>query len=193
MPDTIAFLSYVLITTFTPGPNNILSMLNAGRAGLRQGLRFNIGIFIGFAIVMTLCGMFGSVLIASMPAIKPSLKYIGAVYILMLAYKTLKSDYKSVTGDGTGLYSMKEGLTLQFVNPKVILYGITTLSTFVVPYYDRSITLFFAAGLAAVAFMSNLCWAFFGSAFHRILKKYSIQVNIVMSLMLVYSAISLVI
>lgn len=193
MPDAIAFLSYVLITTFTPGPNNILSMLNAGRAGIRKGIRFNIGIFIGFTLVMILCGVFGSVLITYMPTVKPLLKYIGAAYILWLAYKTSRSEYKSVEDDSSEIYGVKEGLTLQFVNPKVILYGITTLSTFIVPYYDGSVSLVFAVGLATVAFTATMCWAFFGAAFHRVLKKHTRKVNVVMSLMLVYTAVSLVV
>ena len=31
-----AFLSYVILTSITPGPNNIMSMTNAGRYGFRR-------------------------------------------------------------------------------------------------------------------------------------------------------------
>ncbi len=45
MPNFSAFLSYVIITTFTPGPNNIMSMSNASRYGFRKSLPFNVGVF----------------------------------------------------------------------------------------------------------------------------------------------------
>ncbi|HWJ02835.1 MAG TPA: lysine transporter LysE, partial [Verrucomicrobiae bacterium] len=36
MPNFAAFLSYVLVTSFTPGPNNIMSMSNASRYGFKK-------------------------------------------------------------------------------------------------------------------------------------------------------------
>jgi hypothetical protein len=38
MPNFAAFLSYVLVTTFTPGPNNIMSMSNASRYGFKKSI-----------------------------------------------------------------------------------------------------------------------------------------------------------
>ena len=38
-----AFLTYAVITAATPGPNNIMSMSNAGRLGFRRALPFNLG------------------------------------------------------------------------------------------------------------------------------------------------------
>lgn len=40
----IGFLSYVFITAFTPGPNNIMSMSNASRLGFKKAFPFNLGI-----------------------------------------------------------------------------------------------------------------------------------------------------
>src|SRR5271169_4180267 len=57
------FLIYVLVTTFTPGPNNILSMANAARDGYKGTLRFLAGIFIGFSLVMGLCALLNVVLV----------------------------------------------------------------------------------------------------------------------------------
>ena len=53
-----AFLTYAVITAATPGPNNIMSMSNAGRLGFRRALPFNLGIWVGFTIVMVLCTLF---------------------------------------------------------------------------------------------------------------------------------------
>lgn len=52
MPNPFAFLSYVMLTTFTPGPNNIMSMSTASKYGFRKSLRFTSGVFAGFCLFM---------------------------------------------------------------------------------------------------------------------------------------------
>ena len=56
------FLIYCFITAYTPGANNLLSMSNAIRLGLRRSIRFNLGILAGFAIVMSVCTAFSATL-----------------------------------------------------------------------------------------------------------------------------------
>jgi len=192
MLDLISFLSFVFIMTFTPGPNNIMSMLNAGRYGIKKAIKFNLGIFLGFAIVMLLCAAFGATLVKYLPSIKPYLIFVGATYILYIAYKTLKSDYKVDNNQEKSVYGIKDGFVLQFVNPKVILYGITTMSTFILPHYSSFLILMlFAIALAIVAFIATFSWALFGSVFHKLLQKHTKVVNIILALFLVYTAISL--
>ena len=48
MFNTAAFLSYVFIVTFTPGPNNITSMASANTSGYRRTLEFIRGVTSGF-------------------------------------------------------------------------------------------------------------------------------------------------
>ena len=192
MLDLISFLSFVFIMTFTPGPNNIMSMLNAGRYGIKKAIKFNLGIFLGFAIVMLLCAAFGATLVKYLPSIKPYLIFVGATYILYIAYKTLKSDYKVDNNQEKSVYGIKDGFVLQFVNPKVILYGITTMSTFILPHYSSFLILMlFAIALAIVAFIATFSWALFGSVFHKLLQKHTKAVNIILALFLVYTAVSL--
>ena len=77
-----AFLTYAVITAATPGPNNIMSMSNAGRLGFRRALPFNLGIWVGFTIVMVLCTLFCTALSALIPAIRLPMLVLGAAYIL---------------------------------------------------------------------------------------------------------------
>ena len=93
MPNFFSFLSYVVLTTFTPGPNNIMSMSNASKYGFKKSFSFIFGAFVGFFIVLALCTAFSSFLLSVLPTVKPILKIIGAAYILWLAYKTMKSSY----------------------------------------------------------------------------------------------------
>ncbi len=83
-------------------------------------------------------------------------------------------------------------MTLQFANPKVILYGITVISNFIIPYYKSNLSLiFFSIFLASLAFISTSCWALFGVFLEKFLVKYRKPFNIVMGLLLIYSAVSM--
>lgn len=86
-----AFLTYAVITAATPGPNNIMSMSNAGRLGFRRALPFNLGIWVGFTIVMVLCTLFCTALSALIPAIRLPMLVLGAAYMLYLAWGTFRS------------------------------------------------------------------------------------------------------
>lgn len=192
MLNVTAFLSYVFVTTFTPGPNNIMSMSNASRYGFKKSISFNVGIFFGFFIITALCSTFSLTLYSLIPSIKPAMTFIGAAYILWLAWKTYRSKPHSADENDKPTNTFLAGFLLQFVNPKVILYGITTASTFIVPYYKSVLVLtFFTLFLAFVGFVATCCWSLFGSVFQRFLIRNNNGINIVMALLLVYCAVSL--
>ena len=187
-----AFISYVIVTTFTPGPNNIMAMSNASRYGFKKSIPFNAGVFTGFFIIFTLCGLFSVTLFNIMPSIQSIMTYVGAAYILWLAWKTYNSKPHSDEGNVKNTNKYIWGLLLQFVNPKGIIYAITTVSAFIAPYYkSAAVIIGFAIILSFTAFVSNCCWGLFGTMFQRFFVKNVKVVNTIMSLLLVYSAISL--
>jgi len=192
MLNIAAFTSYVLVTTFTPGPNNIMSMSNASRYGFKNSIKFNIGIFFGFFIIIALCSFFSMALYSLIPTIKPIMTGIGAVYIFWLAWKTFKSKPHNEDDNAKRTNTFSAGLLLQFVNPKVILYGVTTVSTFIVPYYKSVLVLAsFSVLLAFVGFVATCSWSLFGTVFQKFLLENDKFFNNIMALLLVYCGISL--
>ena len=192
MPNIMAFISYVIVTTFTPGPNNIMAMSNAGRYGFKKSLPFNAGVFSGFFIIFTICSFFSAALFNLIPTIKPIMTYIGAAYILWLAWNTYNSKPQNDMGIDKHTNRYMHGVLLQFVNPKGIIYAITTVATFIVPFYAPGIVYIgFAIFLCSLAFISNCCWGLFGSIFQKLLIDKSKIINTVMAVLLVYCAVSL--
>ncbi|SCZ80008.1 LysE family transporter [Acidaminobacter hydrogenoformans] len=192
MPNVAAFLSYSIITIFTPGPNNIMSMSNASRYGFKKSLPFNVGVFFGFLVILGLSSLFSVTLFALIPNLKPFVTVIGAAYILWLAWKTYHSKPIDAAKDVKHTSTVGTGILLQFVNPKAILFCLTTLSTFIVPYYNSFyVVMLFALFLASLTFVSTCCWSLFGSVFQRVLKNHQKLINTVMALLLVYCAASL--
>jgi cysteine/O-acetylserine efflux protein len=187
-----AFFSYTFLTAYTPGPNNIMSLTNASRDGLKRTLPFLAGVITGFIMVMAICTTFSSLLYEFIPAIKPVMLSIGAAYILWLAWTVWRD--KPHTGK-SGLIqanSFSSGMLLQFVNVKIILYGITAMSSYVLPHYRDVVTVaLFALLLSAIGTSGCLCWAVFGAIFEKIFNKYRKALNLIMALLLVYCTVAL--
>ena len=188
----LSFLLYVFVTSFTPGPNNIMAMLFANKYGFKKTLRFCFGVGAGFFVIMLLASYFNLLLHNFIPKIELPMMILGAGYMVYLAVKIVTSK-NSENDDETGKYnSFLAGMLLQFVNPKGVLYGITVMGTFILPYHTSNVSLlFFSLFLAVVGFMSTSSWSLFGSIFQTFLSKYRNQFNVVMALLLVYSAVSI--
>lgn len=187
----ISFLTYAVITAATPGPNNIMSMSNAGRLGFKKALPFNCGILAGFSIVMLVCTFFVSLLSAAIPMIKTPMLITGAIYMLYLAWKTYKSSPDIEENNSRSGFN--SGLVLQFINPKIYIYCIISMEAYILPTFNGNATalFFFALLLAFIGFVFTLCWSLFGSLFKIIFSKYAKVTNTIMALLLVYCAISL--
>ncbi|MGM0775956.1 MAG: LysE family transporter [Bacillota bacterium] len=185
----LSFFLYVFVTSFTPGPNNIMAMLFANRFGLRNTIRFCLGVSAGFFVIMILCSYFNLLLHQYIPRVELIMTIIGVIYMLFLAFKIMTSksdDPNHKDGKHNGFLI---GMLLQFINPKGILYGVTVISTFILPYHTSHTSLiFFSIFLAFVGFLSTFCWSVFGSIFQSFLAKYRNQFNVIMALLLVYSA-----
>lgn len=187
----LPLLSYVFVTTFTPGPNNIMSMTLANKFGLRKTMRFNLGVFAGFVLIMLLCSYLSLVLSGLLPRFRVVMSVVGAAYMLYLAAKVVRSTNSAQTTGDEAVHSFWPGLGLQFLNAKVVMYGITVISNFVLPYSHSQLLLMIVAVLLAfVGFVSTTCWSLFGVLFQRLLASYRRPFNVAMGLLLVYSAFS---
>src|SRR5258708_2491189 len=125
-------LSYVLISTFTPGPSNISSASLGVQQGYKHSLRFQGGLAAGVFGIMLLAGWISASLLSVFPVLEPILRYAGAAYILYLAVVILKASY-GFSEQSPPPASFAHGLTLQVLNPKLTVYAFTLFSTFLAP------------------------------------------------------------
>ena len=143
--NLVGFALYVFASAFTPGPNNILSMSAAGRYGIARAWRVLVGVFAGFIIVMLLCALFSVALASLVPKIMPFMEWAGAAYILWLAWKTWRSS-DAADGESDVDCGFWAGFVLEFVNVKIMLYGVTALTSFVMPAFDSTAVVAAPAG-----------------------------------------------
>ncbi|MDQ0195056.1 LysE family translocator [Paenibacillus wynnii] len=188
------FLLFVFVSSFTPGPNNFMAMSFANKYGFKKTINFCLGVAFGFFVLALLCSFFNLLLINLLPMIKTPLTILGVGYMLYLAFKTITSnDNNNERDDSSDKNLFLIGALVQFINPKGILYGIMVVSTFILPYYTSYFSYFiFSLFLGIVGLLSASSWSLFGSIFQNFLAKYRQLFNIIMALLLVYSAISIV-
>ncbi len=127
--DYVSVFIFTFVTTFTPGPNTISSAMMGIRAGYRRSVPYFLGIATGFFSIMLFGGIFASLLVRVLPEIMQVFTYLGAAYILYLAYRVLHADY-TLSKENPKLLDYKDGLLLQLFNPKVVVLALTLYTTF---------------------------------------------------------------
>ena len=191
MFDWPVFLTYAVLTTITPGPNTILSMSNGSRKGFFKGLPLNLGMWCGFSLVMIGCALLCSLLSSWLPVIKQPMLYLGAAYLLWLAWKTWRRTGEIEEKEGKG--DFLTGFAMQFVNPKVMLYGVMSYEAYILPVFERNIPalLGFAFVLSTIGFVNGLLWSAGGSAIQWLYRRHGKIVNACLALALCWCAVKL--
>lgn len=190
----LPIISYILISSFTPGPSNISSASLAILHGYKNTLRYQAGLAAGVFLLMLLSGLLSTTLARNFPAFEPLMRDVGAVYILYLAFGILKASYAFTEKESKPL-GFVHGFILQLLNPKLFVYAFTLFSAFLATITQNiTILLVVVTFLAMVAFCAASTWALFGTAIKTHLRhpRVKMVINVILSLSLVYTAISLI-
>jgi threonine/homoserine/homoserine lactone efflux protein len=181
---------YVVMTTFTPGPNNLMAMSNGLHTGFQRTVKFLIGVFFGFIAVMSICAFANFAFMTFVPSLHSWLSLFGAAYMIYLAIHIMRSK-PHAEHENLSLNTFNAGFTMQLINPKLILYGLTVISNFIIPIYRSiPILLIFVLFLAIVGLIATSSWAYFGVVFRTFFAKYERIINLAMGLLLIYTAIA---
>ncbi|MBU5434942.1 LysE family translocator [Pseudoflavonifractor sp. MSJ-37] len=181
-------LGYMAVSSYTPGPGNILAMETTTRFGWREGRVLIAGICTGYLCVQTLCALALYGLDTVLSPVLPVLRYLGAAYLVWLAVHMMRG-----SSDGGGEErrrpTFREGFLLQLVNVKIYFYIMTLLSAYLIPHI-HSLPALLLAGVGVVAFGSSACltWAFLGLKLQRACRNHQTMIDRVLGLFLLYCA-----
>ena len=191
MPNFYPFLIYVFVTTFTPGPNNIMAMTNAVQDGYKKTVRFILGVLAGMFVILAISGFLNLILTDLLPSARKWINILGALYMVFLAIYIIRSKPIEEGQSVHSLNTFKAGFFMQFINIKVIVYGITVFSLFMMDILHDPLSVGIAAlVLGMVGFAAASTWAIAGNVFRIFLKKYHLLFNLVMGGLLIYTAIA---
>ena len=117
--------------------------------------------------------------------------YIGSAYLLWLAWKTAMPKAGG-NSDGRADAGFMTGFVLQFVNVKIMVYGMTAYSAFILPHHDSVAALL--AGMCFLTMMGSLgtiVWAVAGASLQSVFQRHARVTNGLLGAMLVGCAWSL--
>ena len=187
-----SFLLYCYIGAITPGPANLTSLAAALRYGRKPALRQWRGIFFGFFLVSMASVLVTWLLGTMLNEYVGYLAWVGAAYILWMAWHMLRSSGVEAE-DNPDQPTFRRGLLVQLTNVKIMVFCLTALASYVLPYTD-SFWWLLGVGLFLpfTGPMANLVWLFAGASLQKLFSRHRRAVDIVLALSLVACAISLV-
>ncbi len=135
-------ISAVLLTSFlltiAPGPDVMYVLAQSISKGRKYGLASAIGLSVGLLFHTALLAFGISKIITQNQQIFTAIKYLGALYLLWLAYKVWMSKPKNKVVEQAVVSSKKypientfQGLVMNITNPKVLMFFLAVIPNFI--------------------------------------------------------------
>ncbi|EHS50166.1 Lysine exporter protein (LYSE/YGGA) [Rhizobium sp. PDO1-076] len=136
LPTFLAFSLAILLLALTPGPDMTLWISRSLRDGRSIGLMVLAGTSFGISVHTILVAFGISALIVASPTAFMMLKTGGAAYLLWLAIQAIRHGSNFVVkadgdSEASRLSAFVNGLWVNLLNPKVIIFFMTFLPQFV--------------------------------------------------------------
>ncbi|MCH8619982.1 LysE family translocator [Undibacterium sp. TS12] len=133
----LLFVPACFALNMAPGPNNLLSLSNATRYGLRISCVAGVGRLLAFALMLALASVGLAAVLHTSELLFTMIKLGGGVYLLFLAWQLWRSDTSQqaeVTAPSLGLLALgRQEFLVAIGNPKAILIFTAFLPQFVNP------------------------------------------------------------
>jgi threonine/homoserine/homoserine lactone efflux protein len=191
-PEILSMALFWIVAAYTPGPNNVIASYSGFNFGIKKTLPHIFGVALGFTFLIFLLTIGLVNVFKIFPIIQVSLKYLGSIFLVYLAYKIYFSKIDSEKINENPVKFI-ETFLFQFLNPKGVLIGIIIVSTYVehgenyLKYATQVIFFAFLVSLSSITF-----WTFVGKYLRKFAtnEKFIKYFNCVMSLLLILSIIT---
>jgi len=139
----LCFLGASMLLTLAPGPDNLFILAQGITHGRRTAVLTAWGMCSGVTLhTLAAAGGISALLCASATAFQ-LVKFAGAAYLLLLAFKTWRAasdtpDATSPPAGPTGRRAFMRGFLMNVLNPKVALFFLAFLPQFVDPQHGST-------------------------------------------------------
>jgi threonine/homoserine/homoserine lactone efflux protein len=137
LSTVVLFFSAAILLALAPGPDNIFVLTQAALRGKAAGIFVTLGLCTGLIVHTTAVALgVAAIFQASMLAFN-LLKYIGAAYLLFLAWQAFHTGAASLAAGNsavlTPLRLYRRGIIMNVTNPKVSIFFLAFLPQFTDP------------------------------------------------------------
>ncbi len=185
----LALIGFALAMSITPGPNNTMLLASGVNFGFRRTVPHMLGITVGCISMLLLVGLGLGGLFAAYPTVYRTLRYAGAAYLLVLAWRIARSGPPRSGGLAGRPMPAWQAVAFQYVNPKAWMMAVGAVTTYAPPEgFARNITIV-ALVFAVVNFTAITFWTGFGAVLRGWLDRPARvrAFNVAMALLLVLS------
>tara|TARA_B100001029_G_scaffold176883_1_gene180562 strand:- start:621 stop:1211 length:591 start_codon:yes stop_codon:yes gene_type:complete len=166
-PELLSLSLFMLGTSCSPGPNNIVASYSGFNFGVIKTFPHMLGVIFGFTSMVCVLN-FGLINIFKIyPIIQEILKISGSIFLVYLAYK-LAFSKNTKENKKENPVKFFETFFFQFLNPKGVIVAIIIVSTYVEGgsnFMNHSLWVILVSFLCA--FISITFWTFVGKFFRR--------------------------
>ncbi|CAI8972823.1 MULTISPECIES: LysE family translocator [unclassified Pseudomonas] len=167
----LGFALFALVTSITPGPNNTMLLASGVNFGFNRTIPHMLGITCGFFVLVLAVGFGLGAVFQTYPLLYNVLRFVGAAYLLYLAWKIAHAGPVSDSEEGRGQpISYLGAAAFQWVNPKAWIMAIGAISTYtpLQGYFTNVIVI--AAVFALINLPSVGVWVVCGSLLRNVLR-----------------------
>ncbi|MEM8977490.1 MAG: LysE family translocator, partial [Pseudomonadota bacterium] len=126
----IALAAFALVTSITPGPNNLMLMASGANYGFHRTIPHMLGIGLGFVLMVMLVGLGVIQVFDAYPLAYTLLKIVSMAYLLYLAWKIATSSPPSEAGETGRPITFLQAALFQWINPKAWAMALTAISVY---------------------------------------------------------------
>ena len=121
-PEILSMALFWIVAAYTPGPNNVIASYSGFNFGIKKTLPHIFGVAFGFTFLIFLLTIGLVNVFKVFPIIQVSLKYLGSLFLIYLAYKIYFSKIDNEKKNESPV-KFFETFLFQFLNPKGVLIG----------------------------------------------------------------------
>jgi RhtB (resistance to homoserine/threonine) family protein len=156
--DFFTLFAVHVLGLISPGPDFAIAVKNSVTAGRRAGTYTSLGIALGCMVHMTYCIVGLGFIIAQSLLALAVLKYAGAVYLIYIGIKALRTkaptatDLQAQSKQLRPWRAWRSGLLTNLLNPKATLFFLSLFSIVMKPNTPLAVQFIYAVIMAVTAF-----------------------------------------
>ena len=184
--------AFALVSSITPGPNNLMLMTSGANFGFRLTIPHMLGVALGFTLMVLLVGLGLVELFSAYPLSHTVLKIVSVAYLLFLAWKIATAAPLQASARDSAVrgkpFTFMQAALFQWVNPKAWAMALTALSVYS-PSQSFGAVALVAAVFGCINLPSVSLWVVLGQQLRKLLtsRKRLAVFNVSMAALLVTS------
>jgi threonine/homoserine/homoserine lactone efflux protein len=171
MDQWLALVAFSIVSSGSPGPNNVLLWASGAAFGFRAAIPHIVGTALGIGVLALIAAAGLAAIVSAVPALAVGMKIAASAYLLYLAWQVAGA-HGLKRGELARPMSVVQAAAFQAINPKGWIFALGAIAAFrpadlpVVPG-----SLLVAATMTAIVIPTAALWAAVGGWLGRLLER----------------------